>query len=117
VSRFASLRFRHVLAILLTVCWAGDAVALGLVVPRSPAAAVAFVLSLCVLAAGITACVHSRDEPDSGEEGGDGPGGNGGGGSGRPRGPDPFGGPAWWPQFERDFREYVEERRTPLRTP
>ena len=48
----------------------------------------------------------------SGGAGGD----DGGGGSDGPRGPDE---PPWWPQFERDFGDYVERRRSgqPPRAP
>jgi Mg/Co/Ni transporter MgtE len=40
----------------------------------------------------------------------DDPGDGGGGGGGRPPPPDPPG-PAWWPEFERDFAEYVASTR------
>jgi hypothetical protein len=55
--------------------------------------------------------LHRRDGPDD-------PGGNGGG-PGPPPEPPPDG-PAWWPDFEREFAAYVEavgpqvrERETP----
>jgi hypothetical protein len=107
------------LAIVLALCWVGDAVALGLTTPTSVPASLAFVLSLWLLVVGIVFCVYIRDEPgdgrnDSGEDPG---GGSGGGGGGPPRRPDPRDGPAWWPQFEREFRAYVEQHRAPLRTP
>jgi hypothetical protein len=36
--------------------------------------------------------------------------GGGDGGGGGPSGPD-GGDPPWWPEFERDFRAYAEQRR------
>jgi hypothetical protein len=117
LSRFASKRFRHRVALLLGICWVGDAVALGLATPTSAPVAIGFVLSLWLLVVGMVFCVYIRDEPGDGRgEGDDAPGGGNGGG-GPPRKPAPEGGPAWWPQFERDFRAYVKDQRVPLRTP
>jgi hypothetical protein len=117
MSRFASRKFRYRIAALLGVCWAADAAGLGLTTPNSAPISVGFVLSLWVIVVGIVFCVYARDEPgdNRGDEGEPPGGGNGGGGP--PRRPNPKDGPAWWPQFERDFRAYVEqERRVPLRS-
>jgi hypothetical protein len=118
LSRFVSRKFRRRVAVLLGACWAADAVTLGVTTPNSAPAAIGFVLSLWLLIIGIVMCVYMQDEPgDNRGDDGDSPGGGNGGGGRPPRRPDPRGGPAWWPQFERDFRAYVEERRAPLRTP
>jgi hypothetical protein len=46
-----------------------------------------------------------------GESGGSDPGG-GGGGNDRPRPrPDRDGGPAWWPEFERELDRYAADRQ------
>jgi hypothetical protein len=118
LSRFASRKFRYAIAALLGICWAGDAVALGLTTPNSAPVSIGFVLSLWMIVVGIVFCVYVRDEPGGDKDDpGDSPGGGDGGG-GPPRRPKPQDGPAWWPKFERDFRAYVEqERRVPLRTP
>jgi hypothetical protein len=117
MSRFASRRFRHRVAVLLGACWAADATALGLTTPNPAPISIGFVLSLWLIVVGIVFCVYIRDEPgdERGDDGESPGGGNGGGGP--PRRPKPQDGPAWWPQFEREFRAYVEqERRVPLRT-
>jgi hypothetical protein len=56
--------------------------------------------------------------PDESDEGGgdDGPPGRGGRGPRpKPRGPEP---PTWWPEFEREFRAYVQQQdlRVPVST-
>jgi hypothetical protein len=118
LSRFASRKFRHRVAVVLGICWAADATALGLTTPNSAPAAIGYVLSLWLLVVGIVFCVYIRDEPGDGKDDSDESPGGGGGGSRPPRRPDPKDGPAWWPKFERDFRAYAEqERRVPLRTP
>jgi hypothetical protein len=118
LSRFASRKFRHRVAALLGALWAADAVGLGVTTPNSAPISIAFVLSLWLLVVGIVCCVYVRDEPGGGKgDTGESPGGGGDGGGGSPRRPSPYNGPAWWPQFEREFRSYVEqERRVPLRT-
>ena len=81
---------------------------------RSPGggAAVAIAIASCVLAFAVlvalvvTAARQQRTDwgdGDSGpEDGGGGPGG------GRPGGPRPSGDdPVWWPEFERQFAEYM----------
>jgi hypothetical protein len=50
---------------------------------------------------------------DHGSEGGEGEGGGGRGGPGPPRPPHPrppSEDPDWWPEFERDFRDYLQPR-------
>jgi hypothetical protein len=119
LSRFASRQFRHRVALLLGICWAADAAALGVTTPNPAPVAIAFVLSLWLIVVGIVFCVYIRDEPGEGKgDTGESPGGGGDGGGGPPRNPRPYDGPAWWPKFEREFRAYAEqERRVPLRTP
>ena len=52
------------------------------------------------LAVALLAAPLMRRRPDDGDEGG-------GGGPRRPDGGDP----PWWPEFERDFRDYAERRQ------
>lgn len=49
-------------------------------------------------------------ELDQGNEGEDGEDGEGWGGPGPARPRPPSEDPNWWPEFERDFRDYVEPR-------
>jgi hypothetical protein len=74
--------------------------------------AVAVGLMLAVCLAGLVIAVialFSEPPPDrrDGGEGDSGPGGGGGPGGGAPDGP--LGGtdPDWWPEFERQFAEYI----------
>jgi hypothetical protein len=78
-----------------------------------------FLVFVFAIAAGFIALALVRwtrpDESDG--DGGSDEGGHGRGWRGprpRPRGPEP----AWWPEFERDFRAYVkrQETRAPMST-
>jgi hypothetical protein len=59
------------------------------------------------------------DPEDDGGDHDDGEGGGGGGGRRGPRRPEPRPSlpddPEWWPQFERDFAEYLNTRRDTTR--
>src|ERR1700712_4813522 len=57
------------------------------------------VVGLVVFVAVVAWMTRPRGSDDSGSDGG-------GGGGGRPPKPRPPG-PPWWPEFERDFAEYV----------
>ena len=77
------------------------------------AGGVAVVLMLGVCLGGLVVTLialftePAPDRRDSGE-GDSGPGGGGGPGRGGPDHPGPGGGdPAWWPEFERQFAEYI----------
>jgi hypothetical protein len=76
------------------------------------AVAAAVSMVFCVLALVVAlalALTHSPPERHDGEDGDFGPGGGGRGpGNGGPDGPQPAGGdPLWWPEFERQFADYV----------
>jgi hypothetical protein len=109
MSGFFSFKFRQALAVVLFGCLIGDLIAVGIVAPRSLPLSIAFVVSLWLVVIGIALCVRSLDKSDPEDEDGEGPGGGGGEGGPRPKG-GPKGEPDWWPQFERDFRDYVSAR-------
>jgi hypothetical protein len=61
-----------------------------------------------------------EDSDEDGGDNGDGEGGGGGGGRRGPRHPEPGPSlpdddPEWWPQFERDFADYLQARRDTTR--
>ena len=55
---------------------------------------------------------HEDDGPDDSGPDGGGPGGGGG----PPPDPPPTPDPAWWPEFEREFAEYVANVGAPSRS-
>jgi hypothetical protein len=74
--------------------------------------AIALVVGLCLVGVLITLIVMSIQPPTDRRDGPDGDSGSGGGGhgprGGGPEGPEPAGhDPEWWPDFERQFAEYV----------
>ena len=73
------------------------------------AVAVAVMVGLCVLITWIMVFTEPPTDRRDGRDGDSGPGGGGRGpGGGRPDGPHPAGGdPVWWPEFERQFADYV----------
>jgi hypothetical protein len=81
------------------------------------AGGVAVVLMLGVCLGGLVVtliALFTEPPPDrrDGGEGDSGPGGGGGPGRGGPDHPGPGGGdPTWWPEFERQFAEYVTPER------
>jgi hypothetical protein len=74
--------------------------------------AVTLMVGLGLLAVLVTLIIVFTEPPTDRSDGGDGdsgPGGGGGGPGGRgPDGPEsPGGDPVWWPEFERQFADYV----------
>ncbi len=75
-------------------------------------APVALKVGLCLLGVLFTLIVMFGQPPTDRRDGADGESGPGGGGHGPgrggPGGPSPEGGdPVWWPEFERQFADYV----------
>ena len=75
---------------------------------------VALMVGLCLLGVVVTLIMLFGQPPTERQDGADGDSGPGGGG---PGGPSPEGGePVWWPEFERQFADYVTSTtRAPAR--